>query len=101
MMMGMRKAVGAVLVAAMLGAGLVVQNSTGAAAVIDCDTTIWNRDHRAYIKEVDGCSYIAIRHKYDPVWSSLNYWTGWSGGYGSYYVTLRTPYLYLKEGMAG
>lgn len=45
-----------------------------------------------------GCSYIAVRHRYDPVWSNYNYWTSWSGGFGAgpYYTQYNPEFLYYE-----
>ncbi|WP_282944537.1 hypothetical protein [Cellulomonas endometrii] len=65
----------------------------GTASAASCDwlsRTI--SDYSARVDEVGTtCSYLRIRHYYDPVWSGTNYWTNWVGGTGSSYTTANNP----------
>ncbi len=43
-----------------------------------------------------GCSAVAVNHKYNPVWSSNDYWTGWFSG-GDVAQTPRMAELYQES----
>ena len=59
---------------------------TSHAQAAGCDVIAYRESHHGVIMEYgNSCSYIAIRHRYDPVWSANNYYTAWSGGAGSLY----------------
>lgn len=39
----------------------------------------------AYVSDGNNsCGTIAVRHRYDPVWSGNNYWTSWESTSGTY-----------------
>ncbi len=52
----------------------------------------------AWVMNVGGCFYVGVRHYYDPVWSTSNYWTSWHGGNGvnHQYFTPDSP-VYIKH----
>ena len=56
--------------------------------------------HTAWVMSVNvACNYVAVRHRYDPVWSSSNFWTPWVGGNvdGYAYYSQRQPDLLYHE----
>ena len=91
-----RDAISAVaLGAALFGATSVVAPTPAAAA----DPCVLGQ-YRSYtydyarVTDVSGtCGTVGVRHKYDPVWSSNNYWTSWYYG-GSSAQTPSTAELY-------
>jgi len=54
-------------------------------------------DYSARVDKMGDCSYIGVRHYYDPVWSANNYWTAWKGGAGSSYTTANNPVVVFHE----
>ncbi|WP_282944534.1 hypothetical protein [Cellulomonas endometrii] len=52
----------------------------------------------AWVQGLGDCQAVAVRHYYDPVWSTNNYWTSWSGGTSMLvpYYTPDTP-VYIKH----
>lgn len=54
----------------------------------------------AWIMDISGgCQYVAVRHRYDPPWSGINYWTNWAGGSGwtETYFTTHNPVYYRHQ----
>lgn len=69
-----------------------------AAAATSCDwmsRTI--NSEQARVDRFSTCTYIGIRHYYDPIWSANNYWTSWYGGTGKSYTTPKNPVLTRHE----
>ena len=63
-----------------------------------CHTSNYSVGDQATIMDLNGgCSYIGVRHKYDPVWSMNTYWTAWHGGSADQYWTPRMPVLFLAD----
>lgn len=87
-------AVGAA-VALFLGAGVTIATPASASS---CDLYDKINYDSAEIRDYGrSCSYIAVRHGYDPVWSNYNFWTAWYGGYGDWYNTPDTPVLFAVQ----
>jgi len=70
--------------------------SSEPARAAECGVLSWDSNDQAFIVDyARNCSWLNVRHKYDPVWSFNNYWTSWYGGYGDAYNTPQNPVLYL------
>ncbi len=89
------RAIAAALHTVILASAVVVTAAALPANAVACSTSSGVGRDSAWISEGAGssCTYIAVRHYYDPVWSASNYWTSWYGGSGSYYSTRETPVL--------
>lgn len=85
-------------------ASMVLTASVGLAAASpvsasSCDVRSGKAEaDAAWVMGYSGCQYVAVRHRYDPVWSANNYWTAWSGGATMLvpYYTTNTP-VYLRH----
>lgn len=76
-----RALVGALAAAAMATPAVVVISSPAhAASCIIAKYTTTAGDYARTTDVSGGCSSVGARHRYDPVWSSNNYWTSWRYG---------------------
>lgn len=74
---------------------------TAHAQASGCDFIASRESHHGVIREYgNSCTYLAVRHRYDPVWSANNYYTAWSGGYGSEYRDREDPELLFLQTQA-
>lgn len=65
-----------------------------------CDTYQFastTQDFASISDSNNDCLEIGVRHRYDPVWSSNNYWTSWDYTYGTYARTPETPELLFGD----
>ena len=92
-----RSAAIAVVVSAIGATSLYAPLTASASSASGCNTRSGTGNHSAWVMIIEGCGYAAVRHRYDPVWSSNNYWTNWSGGSAlgqPYYTTYHPTLLY-------
>lgn len=76
-LIGRRIAVAALAIALAVSGNLWVTAGPAKAATCNASLT-WSRpDDYATNIAFSGCSMVSVRHLYDPVWSSTNYWTSW------------------------
>ncbi len=71
--------------------------TAGPADAVDCirgDTVSYSSDWARTVDVNGYCGTVGANHKYDPVWSSNNYWTGWYYG-ADVAQTPSTAELYL------
>lgn len=78
-----------------LGAGVVAVPAHAAS----CDywgSIDYGRDY-AFVREIRDCSVMSVRHRYDPAWSSHNYWTNWRSTSSNFVKSTPTAEIYMME----
>jgi hypothetical protein len=74
-----RRRVPVLLLAMAMLVGMLATSAAPAEAVT-CyrgDTVSYSSDWSRTVDINGYCGTVGARHKYDPVWSGINYWTGW------------------------
>ena len=70
--------VGTLVAALGLVVGSLFLASPATAGSCEYDSGSYTSSDWAWTERVSGtCSGVKVRHHYDPIWSSTNYWTPW------------------------
>jgi len=94
-----RRGSGGALVTILLALGVLTHVPSASAVGCTVRSGGSSSTHSAWIYDPDStCSWIRVRHRYDPVWSMNNFWTQWAGGSGNgpYYTASTAVYLYYE-----
>lgn len=78
-MLSSRSRIVAAVFAIALGSLAASSVPAGSAHASSCTyhPSLNHADDYAVTTALSTCTQVAVRHLYDPVWSSTNYWTGW------------------------
>lgn len=81
------------------GVGLSIAVAAPASAGAGCIRTDYSSTAYDYARTTDAsgkCGTLGVRHQYDPVWSSTNYWTSWYSTTGDAVQTPATAELFAS-----